>query len=255
MGQIRPGELTFDSAGNLYGTAEGGGANGAGVIYKLTRSGGGWTQSVIYSAQNNGDGASPHGGVVLDSAGNLYGAFLSGGLYGFGAVYKLSPSGSGWTEQNLYNFGPQDAQNPWGGVILDGAGNLYGSTTVSANGGGYAFELTPAGGSWNYTLLPNLGFSGPEDKLIMDAAGNLFGASFGGGETESGSVFKLTPSNGGWTYTSLHDFCLSRPCDGQNPISNIVFDRNGNLYGTTLQGGSSSGCNGNGCGVAWEITP
>jgi len=249
------GELTFDSAGNLYGTAESGGQNGAGVVYKLTRSGGGWTQSVIYTVQNNGDGSNPRNGVVLDSAGNLYGVFLGGGMYGFGAVYELSPSGAGWTEQNLYNFGPQDAQDPWGGVILDATGNVYGSTSTSAMGGGYAFELTPAGGSWNYSLLPNLGFYGPEDKLFLDAAGNLFGTSFGGGETESGSVFELTPSNGGWTYTSLHDFCLSRPCsDGQNPISNIVFDRNGNLYGTTLQGGSGSGCNG-GCGVAWEITP
>ncbi len=249
------GELTFDSAGNLYGTAQSGGASGAGVVYKLTPSGGGWTQSVIYTPQNNGDGAIPRDGVALDSAGNLYGVFQGGGLYGFGAVYELSPSGSGWTEQNLYNFGPQGAQDPWGGIILDGAGNLYGSTTTSADGGGYAFELTPAGGSWNYTLLPNLGFYGPEDKLFMDAAGNLFGTSFQGGGAIAGSVFELTPSNGSWTYTSLHDFCLSRPCsDGQNPISNIVFDRTGNLYGTTLQGGSGPACSG-GCGVAFEITP
>jgi len=250
------GELTFDSAGNLYGTAESGGANGAGVIYKLTPSGGSWIQSVIYTVQNNGDGTSPRNGVVLDGAGNLYGTFLGGGMYGFGAVYELSPSGSGWTEQNLYNFGPQDAQYPWGGVILDGAGDLFGSTGTSAMGGGYAFELTPSGGSFNYTLLPNLGFYGPEDKLFMDTAGNLFGTSFQGGGAIAGAVFKVSSSNGSWTYTSLHDFCLSRPCsDGQNPISNIVFDANGNLYGTTLQGGSSTACNGNGCGVAWEITP
>ena len=249
------GELTFDAAGNLYGTAEGGGANGAGVIYELSPSGGGWTQSIIYTVQNNGDGTSPRNGVVLDGAGNLYGAFLGGGMYGFGAVYELSPSESGYTEQNLYNFGPQDAQSPWGGVILDGAGNLYGSTTTSAMGGGYAFELTPAGGSWTYTLLPNLGFGGPEARLFLDAAGNLFGTSFQGGLSTAGSVFELSLSNGTWTYTSLHDFCLSRPCsDGQNPISNLVFDQSGNLYGTTLQGGSGSACNG-GCGVAFEITP
>ena len=250
------GELTFDAAGNLYGTTENGGANGAGVVYKLTPSDGGWTQSVVYTVQNDGDGEGPRNGVVLDGAGNLYGAFLGGGRYGFGAIYELSPSGSGWTEQNLYDFGPQGPEYPWGGVILDAAGTLYGSTNTSATGGGYAFELTPAGGSWNYTLLPNLGFGGPEDKLSMDAAGNLYGTSFQGGDAIAGSVFELTLSNGEWIYTSLHDFCLSRPCsDGQNPISNVVFDRNGNLYGTTLQGGSSSGCNGGGCGVAWEITP
>ncbi len=255
-GAYPQGELTFDHAGNIYGTTQYGGDTNSGVVYQLTPSGGGWTESVPYSAQNNGDGANPLGGVVLDAAGSLYGVFNQGGLYGSGAVYQLSFSGSGWTEQNLHDFMPQGGEYPVGGLIIDASGNLYGSTTVSMNNnGGFALELTPAGGGWTYTLLPNLGIVGPDDRLFLDGTGNLFGTAYQGGLASVGSVFKLTPSDGGWTYTTLHDFCMTRPCtDGQNPISNVVFDRDGNLYGTTSLGGTGSACSG-GCGVAFEITP
>ena len=182
--------------------------------------------------------------------------FNQGGLYGSGAVYQLSFSGSGWTEQNLHDFMPQGGEYPVGGLIIDASGNLYGDTTVSMNNnGGFAVESTPAGGGWTYTLLPNLGIVGPDDRLFLDGTGNLFGTAYQGGLASVGSVFKLTPSDGGWTYTTLHDFCTTRPCtDGQNPISNVVFDRDGNLYGTTSLGGTGSACSG-GCGVAFEITP
>lgn len=105
-------DLAFDSSGNIYGTAGGGGDNGTGVIYELSRSGSGWAETVLYSAPNC-DRCSPSGGVVFDNSGNLYGVFYMGGPYGYGAVYELSPSESGWTEQTVYGFtGGSDGQWP-----------------------------------------------------------------------------------------------------------------------------------------------
>ncbi len=258
-GREPQGDLTFDSAGNIYGTTVSGGSADAGTIYELTPSGGGWTETPLYSALNNSNGGNPWGGVVRDKLGNLYGVFNSTGLGGFGAVYELSPSGPGWTEQVIYAFRISDGGNPQGGLISDASGNLYGTTTVfGPAGGGTAFELTPVNGGFTFSTLYGFGApgGGPEEKLSMDAAGNLYGTTYGGGAYFYGSVFKLTPSGGGWKYTSLHDFCAGGlPCsDGAHPISGIVIDANGNLYGTTSRGGGN-GCFGYGCGVIFEVTP
>lgn len=126
------GELTFDGAGNLYGTAGWGGYLGYGyngVVYELSRSGGEWTDTVLYTPKNNGDGTDPSGGVIFDSSGNLYGVFSGGGAYDMGAVYELSPSGSGWTVQLLYNFTAPSGV-PVGGLMFDHSGDLYGTTSA-----------------------------------------------------------------------------------------------------------------------------
>jgi uncharacterized repeat protein (TIGR03803 family) len=241
------GELTFDQSGNIYGTTWTG--TESGVVYELIPSGGGWTQSVIYTP---GTGYAAYGAVVFDRFGSLYGVLYEGSGYDFGAVYQLTPSGSGWTPQTLYSFtGGSDGWGP-SGVIVDGSGNLYGPTVWGANGelGGTVFELTPSnGGGWSFTTiydLPAEGY-GPEANLVMDSAGNLYGTIYGEGPGGAGSVFKLTPTDSGWIYTSLHDF--TNGSDGGAPMSNVVFDSNGNLYGTASQGG------GYGEGVVWEITP
>ncbi len=139
------------------------------------------------------------------------------------------------------------------GVIIDASGNLYGTTIWSTDGaGGTVFELMPAsGGGWNFSTIYTFSGNntGSSAKLVMDFAGNLYGTTNGDGAYGQGSVFKLTPSNGGWTYTSLHDFTGGG--DGGFPASNVVFDSNGNLYGTASQGGTEYAC----CGVVWEITP
>jgi len=249
-GAYPEGDLTFDQSGNVYGTAGGGGFNDNGVIYELTPSGGGWTQTVLYTPQGDGAGADPVGGVVFDASGNLYGVFRLGGPNEVGAVYQLSPSGMGWTRQFLHSFsGGNDGEQPNGGLIIGPSGNLYGTTYLGGSGdAGTVFELTPANGGWSFNTLyglPGGQESGPEDKLVMDAAGNLYGTTFGGGTCKKGSVFKLTPSNGEWIYSDVHDFCNG---DGANPQSSVVFDTNGNLYGTASEGG-------NGYGVVWEITP
>jgi uncharacterized repeat protein (TIGR03803 family) len=245
------GDLLIEPSGNIYGTAISGGT-GDGVVYELAPSGGNWTESVLYAAQDS-TGTLPWGGVVSDAAGNLYGVFENSGPNGVGAVYQLSPSGSGWTEQTIHAFTyvGSDGGFPYGGLILDSSGNLYGTTSSGgASGGGTAFELTPDNGGWAFNAL--YGFvgsnsTGPKDKLIMDAAGNLYGTTYSEGAFGNGSVFELSPSNNGWIYTSLHDF--TGGSDGALPISSLIFDRSGNLYGTAESGGAS------GNGVVFQITP
>ena len=247
------GDLAFDAAGNIYGTTMNGGANcspyyNCGVVFKLTRSGGSWTESVLDSfRQSDNGGDVPFGGVILDSAGNLYGTTVIGGMGNGGVVFQLTRSGSSWAETVLYSFeGLNDGFDPTGGLIMDHQGNLYGATTFGpGNGtGGTVYQLQPSGGSWTYSTLAALsGFQGPFDALTMDAAGNLYATSYGGGRSTYGNVFKLTFSGGSWIYTDLHDF---NGGDGAGPIGSVVVDAHGNVYGTTSEFGY---------GEIWKITP
>jgi uncharacterized repeat protein (TIGR03803 family) len=238
------GDLTFDRAGNIYGTTLYGGSSecnnsgliGCGTVYELTPSGSGWGETVLYAPQDGSDGTEPIDGVVFDASGNLYGEFQSGGPFNWGLIYKLSPSGSGWTEQTAFDFsGGNNGGVPHAGMIFDpSSGNLYGTTFFGGSGGcGTVFQLTPANGGW--TLNTIYGFTGapggcnPQGKLVMDADGNLYGTTFyggAGGGGGNGTVFKLTPANGGWTYTQLYAFNGDL---GAHPMSSLVFDAAGNL--------------------------
>jgi uncharacterized repeat protein (TIGR03803 family) len=243
------GNLVLDQAGNVYGATQSGGANGYGSIFELSPSPSGWTETVLYSFQGENDGGNPYAGLIFDNAGNLYGTTHSKGANGWGTVYELSPSGSGWTLKVLYAFqGGNDGAYPVAGVIFDNSGNLYGATTQNGvNGGGTVFELSPSGGSWNLSVLANFtGTDGPVASLTFDASGNLYGTTFMDDPAGYGSVFKLTPSGNGWTNTDLHDF--TGGSDGGYPGGGVTVDANGNLYGTAVLGGA------NGFGVIWEIT-
>jgi uncharacterized repeat protein (TIGR03803 family) len=245
------GDLVFDNAGNIYGAAFQGG-HYAGGVFQLTPANGGWTETSIYEFPQNGQGE-PIGGVILDSAGNLYGTTYglppAHGLYG--TVYELTPSGSGWTESTLYTFqNGTDGGSPRGDLIMDAVGNLYGTTSVGAAGvGGTVWELSPSNGSWTFNLIYSFPGStfGPFSPVLMDSSGDLYGTTLAGGAFQQGSVFKLTHTNGGWTYATLHDF--SNGSDGRSPYGHLVLDGSGNLYGTAGWGGSSN------AGVIWEITP
>ena len=155
-------DIIFDQAGNIYGTTYNGGAGtcagGCGTVYKLTPSNGSWTETVLYSFTQGGDAQHPWGGVIFDQSGNLYGTTVYGGVYGNGAIYKLTPSGSGWTESILYSFtGGTDGANPYAGLISDQAGNLYGAAASAGSGnGGTAFELARSNGGWTFNLLYTL---------------------------------------------------------------------------------------------------
>jgi len=133
------GDLVFDQAGNIYGTTYGGGSSGNGTVFELSPSNGGWTENVLYSFRGNNDGALPTAGVLFDNAGNLYGTTVAGGINEGGTVYELTHSVSGWTETILYDFneaGPS-GYYPFGGLIFDSSGNLYGTTSLGGvNGGG-----------------------------------------------------------------------------------------------------------------------
>jgi uncharacterized repeat protein (TIGR03803 family) len=238
--------LVMDAAGNLYGTTFVGGAYGAGEVFELSRnSDGNWTEAVLYSFTGGSDGANPYyAGVILDSSGNLYGTTAGGGAFGLGAVFELTPTGSGWSETVLYSFaGGKDGATPDAGLIFNAAGNLYGTTSVGGSDGeGTVFELTPGGaGQWTeaviHTFKMNDG-AGPMGGLVLDAAGNLYGVTEGGGNLGAGVAFELVPgSSGHWTEKILHSFGAGN--DGIYPYAEtLVFDRSGNLYGTTSGGGA-----------------
>ena len=251
------GELIFDEAGNLYGTTEVGGVE-AGIVYELTPLGNDWTESILHSFSGWG-GSEPYGGLISDNAGNLYGTTLDGGLNYVGTVFRLTDSGSGWRESLPHIFQLADGGYPTAGLVFDQSGNLYGATTYGgSDGAGVVFELSPSGSSWTYSVLysftggdgcPDNEYvgAGPWAALTMDATGNLYGTTQCDGANRMGNIFKLTHSGGGWAYTSLHDFAGGN--DGAYPLSNVIMDANGNLYGTASAGGSQ------GHGVVWEITP
>jgi uncharacterized repeat protein (TIGR03803 family) len=255
------GEVAFDQAGNIYGTTRNYGPNGDGMVYQLSRSSGGWTENILYNFRgvNGSDGAWPDHNVIFDSSGNLYGTTSSGGLYGGeyggGTVFRLTPSGSGWTESVIMNFPPPGSNVGvylQAGLIIDQADNLYGATSFSSGGyeGGSVFELSPSSNGWELTVLyvfTEDNSQGPVGNLVMDNSGNLYGATYAAGAFGWGNVFKLTRSGGGWTYTDLYDFTEGN--DGALPSGDLTMDASGNLYGTTQKGGSY------GLGVVWEITP
>lgn len=202
--------VIFDTAGNLYGTTRYGGTNNEGTVYKLTFSpGAGWSETVLYNFQNAADGAQPISGLVIDRAGNLYGATSTGGSGNGngGTVFELSPSpGGSYSFSLLYSLaGPGGTDNnpgPWGSLVMDEAGNLYGTTWQDgAFNAGNVFKLTPSGGSWIYTSLHD--FTGGNDggyplsSVTFDAAGNLYGTTEGGGlpncNTTCGVIWEITP--------------------------------------------------------------
>jgi uncharacterized repeat protein (TIGR03803 family) len=253
--------LVFDRAGALYGTTPRGGLAEVGVVFQLTLHNGQWTESLLHTFTGVGhDGAYPESGMIFDSAGNLYGTTVAGGVSGDGTVFQLAPSGFSWTTSTVHDFlGGNGGQGPQGELTLDRSGSFYGTTTGGGlDDSGTVFELAYSGEIWAFSVLYSvpggIDNSGPQGQLAMDAAGNLYGATYAGGAYRYGNVFKLTPTNSGWKYTSLHDF--TDRADGANPLSGVTLDTNGNLYGTTSLGGMQGGnCYTLGCGVVWEITP
>lgn len=241
--------LVMDSAGNLYGTTPLGGTNcasddGCGTVFQLVpKAGGGWTENVLHNFNDNGkDGMNPQAGVILGSAGNLYGTTSGGGIYGHGSVFEVSPKvGGGWTESVLHSFNDngKDGYAPYGGVVFDTAGNLYGTTSkggIYSNGA--VFKVSPkAGGGFTEVVLHNFLSDKPDGSdplaaLIFDSAGNLYGTTFYGGVYGYGTVYELSPAGGNkWMETVL--FSFSSNIDGYAEYP-LTMDSAGNLYGTTV---------------------
>jgi uncharacterized repeat protein (TIGR03803 family) len=242
------------SGGNLYGLTLALNGNTEGIVFELTNSGGTWTENVLYELGYGGYdfGTYSNSGLIMDSAGNLYGTTFDGGTTGNGSIFELTPSGSGWTFNTLYSLTYADGSGPQGSLVMDSAGNLYGNTARGGTGdptGGAVFELSPSQGGWTFTGLCSFsGIFGSWSALTLDAAGNLYGTTASDGAHNEGSVFKVTHNGTGWTCTDLHDF-PGQQGDGEVPIGGVTVDASGNLYGTTSAGGA------NGAGVVWEITP
>jgi len=246
--------LIFDAAGNLYGTTSSGGANGTGTVFELSPNAhGGWTDKVLYSFGFAPDGVNPMSSLVFDSSGNLYGTTFNGGV-DWGTVFELSPGNSTWTETILYTFtGGSDGGAPLAGLVFDAAGNLYGTTERGGayNSYGTVFELTPGNGKWTETVLHSFG-NGTDGRfpvagVIFDAAGNLYGTTEIGGSHSAGVVFELTPSGSGWKEKIIHTF--GSGTDGVGPEAGLTFDGQGNLYGTTHNGGADN------YGSVFELSP
>ncbi len=260
-GAFPTGGLVRDSAGNLYGTTPEGGI-GAGTVFKLSLGkDGAWTETVLYTFTGAPDAAGPEGGLVLESAGNLYGTTMRGGTSNLGAVFKVTKTGK---ETVLYSFcsvaNCADGEFPNGGLVRDADGNLYGTTALGGNpafcgeGCGIVFKITKTGKEtvlYNFCSIANCadgafpvggGGTFPDEWLVRDAAGNLYGTTPAGGDLAfcgddrgCGTVFKVDKTG---KETVLHSFCSVAKCaDGSYPLVGLIQDGAGNLYGTTTDGG------------------
>ena len=247
-----------DSAGNLYGTTFYGGKNGLGTVFKIDMATG--KETVLYSFTGGTDGCYPYG-VILDSAGNLYGVAYEGGNAlcdsGDGLVFELDSAGN---ETVLYTFGGADGANPSSVLMFDSAGDLYGTTQGGGSSDwGTVFELSPGqGGRWSERVLHSFcslpecadGVVASGGPLVMDGSGNIYGTtSLGGQDGDQGVAFKLDPAG---NETVLHSF--TGGSDGGSPYAGLAIDSLGNLYGTTYTGGTPCYVIYT-CGVVFKITP
>jgi uncharacterized repeat protein (TIGR03803 family) len=238
------GNLVRDKRGNLYGTADNGGSSDYGVVFKVDTSG---TETVLHSfTGGTTDGRSPVAGLVQDPGGSLYGTTTYGGASNYGVVFKVDASG---TETILYNLagGTTDGCYPYGGLIRDKAGNLYGTTTeCGASSMGTVFEVSKTGTETvlhSFTGWPKDGGFPYYASLLMDKKGNLYGVAEQGGSSNEGVVFKLSKSG---TLSVLHSF--TGGTDGCIPLGTPVMDKKSNLYGTAEECGSSRE------GIVWKVS-
>ena len=240
QGQDSEGGVIFGSGGRLLGATVAGGPGGTGVIYEVSGVG---QESVLFSFPGSTGGFSPEGTLIGDAAGNLYGTNSDGGI-GFGVIYKILPGGQ---EKVLYAFtGGVDGGLPLCGVTPDAAGNLYGTTIFGgvANAG-VVYKLDAAGQeSTLYSFAGGADGGGPNSGVILDAVGNVYGTTAGGGAMNFGVVYEVSP---GGVETVLHTFIGG--ADGQGPQAAVARDHAGNLYGTTISGGVGN------LGVVFRIAP
>lgn len=274
-------KLALDSKGALYGTLTSGGSENDGAVFKLTPPAAGhtvWTESILYNF-NSLHGYESVAPVILDSSGALYGTTEQGGtrqpLVGYsGVVFKLTPPAAGhtvWQQTTLYNFaGDANGGSPVAGLCRDAAGSLYGTTQLGGAGFGTVFKLTPPASGhtvWGFETLYQFkgGTDGAEPVagVVVDAKDVVYGTtsdqsnSLVGGNSSYGTIFKLTPPPKGktaWTKSLVHRF--TDGTDGGLPVSDLLIDAKGALYGTTETGGIiGNGGNSNGNGVVFKFTP
>jgi uncharacterized repeat protein (TIGR03803 family) len=263
--------LAIDSHGNLYGVSSTGGDYYKGNVFELSPgAGGNWTLAVLYSFTDGSDGGYPEGGVILDESGNLYGTTYYGGVVsdcsgaGCGVVFELSPGSNGsWTETVLHAFTETEGALPNSGLVFGARGILYGAASAGgtstrcegspANGCGTVFEIAPSEDGWTETTLVSFDVTdGYMPQGVTYHGGKLYGTTLLGGSQLGGTVFELTLKKSGAIQTIIHDF--GSGTDVTQPASAVVFGKGGNLYGSASRGGNS-GCNNQGCGGIFELSP
>ncbi len=243
--------LITDASGNLYGTTFSGGSQGGGVVFELVNSSGTYTERTLHNFGASGDGRSPLVGLLRDASGNLYGTTWLGGTnvgscyngLGCGSVFELVNSSGTYTEKILYSFtnSAGDGEYPYGSVVMDGSGNLFGTTQQGgANGYGIVFELVNSSGTYGENVLHAFNYGSgdaavPEAGLLIDGSGNLYGTAIEGGTFGAGAVFELVNSSGTYTEQVIYS---SGNSSGTGPAANVVMDASGNLYGTAQSGGT-----------------
>jgi uncharacterized repeat protein (TIGR03803 family) len=244
---------TLDSEGNLYGTTYGGGANGFGTVFEVDASG---KESVLYSFNATNSGVTPAAGVIRDADGNIYGTTPTGGLGKFGVAFKLNPTGVE-TAIHIFNGARGDGAAPYGELIQDSAGKLYGTTSSGGEPGyGQVFKLTyiKQADVWEVKDLYN--FKGETDGgvpyagLVMDKTGNLYGTTTAGGNAscDCGVVFKVDSTG---AETVLYTF--TGPATGGYPYAGVTLGSDGDVYGATTAGGNPKCNSGDGCGVVYKV--
>jgi uncharacterized repeat protein (TIGR03803 family) len=257
--------VVFGPDGSLYGTTiYGGGSSncqyGCGTVFKLQPPATvckavlcPWAETVLYRFQGAADGSCPeYGDLVFNQSGDMYNTAGEGGntcTAGYGVVYKLTRSGQSYTQSLVYSFaGGSDGAYPFGGVVFDGAGNLYASSTGTTGIPPTVIELTPNGGGWSETTLHDFsaGSDGwyPVAAPIFDTAGNLYGTTVAYGPDGGGTVYQLMPMGGNWTFSVLQSFA-----GREGPWGPLLMDSAGNLYGMTGADGAY------GYGNVFELTP
>jgi uncharacterized repeat protein (TIGR03803 family) len=254
--------LVFDSQGNLYGTTARGGLmfcllDGCGMVFELKpHSGADWSEKVLTFFE---DGGTPVAPVVFDRRGNVYGTFAchQDCFNRYGGVFELIPrANGGWTQVTLTDpFEFRECQNGVCGVAFDNTGHLYGTSQESSDSqGGVAFSLNhPSVSSWYplilYSFTGGDDGGGPSIEFSFDGSNNIYGTTYSGGAYGNGTVFKLTQNGrgSGWVESVLYSF--QGGSDGANPNGGVVFDAEGNLYGTTVNGGTAA------AGTVFKLMP
>jgi uncharacterized repeat protein (TIGR03803 family) len=269
-----PEGVVLESDGALYGVTFAGGTSGNGglgwgTVFKLTPQGSGYSPTILYRFAGYPDAGQPNGPIVIDKTGSLYGSSQFGGATNNGAVFKITPSGSGYSESVIYSFpGGSGGQMPEAGVAMDQHGDIYGTTGYGGSSQGICGSLGGCGVVFKVSLTK----SGSSEKIIHAFLGNpndgdlpygvptvdertgaIYGTTEYGGSYQRnalGTAFKLVPKGSGYTESILHSF--TGGADGFLPEGALLVEHAG-VYGTTSFGGG--GCRGIGCGLVFEITP
>lgn len=248
--------LTFDQAGNLYGTASNGGSNRNGTVFKMALHGSSWVFMPLYSFRGETDGGGPFARVVFGPNGSLYGTTEN-----YNSVYNLRPPTNfsrnflqEWDHTVLYqNQNSNDFLPANSDVVFDSHGNVYGASIVGGDpscypGCGFIYELTPSGGNWTEMTIYSFGgtgFEGEPEAVNFGSSGNLYGVTYASGANSQGSVFELIPSGSIWLENTLYSFSYDT---GSGPQAGLIADAEGNFYGTTSAVP-------NGSGTVFELSP